>query len=98
MSDEQKYTSFSPACASADRYMHARRTEQANCAVGAGSAKRRLKSGERQCGCVIANAHNTLTVRLGYEMSGYIKRFCEKHKPNNQGVARPAKQDVATSD
>jgi len=37
MSDE-KYKTFTPACASADRYMHARRTRQANCAVGANNA------------------------------------------------------------
>jgi len=34
----------------------------------------------RKCGCVYADSKNTLGVRRGFEMGGYLKKPCEKHR------------------
>lgn len=36
---------------------------------------------KRKCGCVYADRYNTKAVRDGFEMGGYVKDFCEQHKP-----------------
>lgn len=33
-----------------------------------------------QCGCIYATSQNTKSVRDGYEMGGYVKTFCDRHK------------------
>lgn len=42
---------------------------------------------KKKCGCVYADARNTQAVRLGYEMSGYLKIECEKCKQERQEKA-----------
>lgn len=34
-----------------------------------------------KCGCVIATSKNTASVRKGFEMGGYVKKWCHKHDP-----------------
>ncbi|HDR9086278.1 TPA: hypothetical protein QDB10_002169 [Burkholderia vietnamiensis] len=35
--------------------------------------------GTLKCGCVIADAQNTSSVRTGHELGGYVKSWCTKH-------------------
>lgn len=41
---------------------------------------------ERKCGCVIATEINTPSVKRGFEVGGYIKEFCDQHKPKSVEV------------
>lgn len=35
--------------------------------------------GTLKCGCIIADSNNTISVRKGFEMGGYVKQFCDFH-------------------
>ena len=39
---------------------------------------------KRKCGCIVATARNTSSVRSKHELGGYIKVFCLKHNPTKE--------------
>lgn len=44
--------------------------------------------GKLMCGCVIADSRNTPSVRKGFGVSGYVKKFCAEHSKRNMPTKR----------